>query len=420
MIEEQTEYNASSIVYGTHRAKVGQRVAIPNRKVLKLAFVLQRINLAVGDVFFVIARTFDNVELIKQKLCDASELAGTPEWYELEFSSPPTINDEVAIYVEYPGGDSSNHILVHYQNANVKHNGYNEHYREVLGLCWWEEDNWDCAYKYWYETIGAGAVVYSIEQLCQDGGLFFGDATITRGGQKLIIPNRKITHLGFWIWKLGAPTGDITFGIRRVSDDGLICSKVWGDASALQGAAAYEEVEFDTPPTINEEVRVYAEFLNGNATDRAALNIQKSDVKGNEHLTYYPEGAWSDFYTDRDARYRMKNLLVILAPTVTTNLATALSAIAATPNGKLDSDGGEACECGFEWGLDTSYGTTTSPQSKTTGETFSQVIGGLFPNTVYHFRAFATNSVGTSHGTDRTFTTALIISRAHALAREEL
>ncbi len=134
-VEEQTEYNSSSIVYGTHREKVGQRVAIPNRKVLKLAFVLERINLAVGDVFFVIARTFDNVELIKQKLCDASEIAPPPEeWYELEFSSPPTINDEVAFYVEYQGGDSSNHILVHYQNTNVKHNGYNEHYREALRL----------------------------------------------------------------------------------------------------------------------------------------------------------------------------------------------------------------------------------------------------------------------------------------------
>ncbi|GAJ02864.1 unnamed protein product, partial [marine sediment metagenome] len=109
-----------------------------------------------------------------------------------------------------------------------------------------------------------------------------------------------------------------------------------------------------------------------------------------------------------------------VAPTVTTNPATALSAIAATPNGKLDSDGGEVCQCGFEWGLDTGYGTTTPPQSKTTDETFSQVIGGLFPGTTYHFRAFATNSGGISYGADRTFTTELVISRAFALAREEL
>ena len=105
-------------------------------------------------------------------------------------------------------------------------------------------------------------------------------------------------------------------------------------------------------------------------------------------------------------------------PAVTTDPATALSAIAATPNGTLDDEGLEPCDCGFEWGLDTNYGTITSTESKTTGETFSQVIGGLLPNTTYHFRAFATNSVGTSYGADRTFATALIICKAYALARE--
>lgn len=112
--------------------------------------------------------------------------------------------------------------------------------------------------------------------------------------------------------------------------------------------------------------------------------------------------------------------LGVALPTATTDPASALSAIAATPNGTLDDDGGEACDCGFEWGLDTGYGTTTPTESKTTGEPFSQVIGGLFPNTTYHFRAFAINEAGTSYGADRSFTTALVISRAFALARREL
>ena len=131
--------------------------------------------------------------------------------------------------------------------------------------------------------------------------------------------------------------------------------------------------------------------------------------------------AYHDYFSDG----RVETMGVIVPPAVglpmvTTDSATALSAIAATPNGTLDDDGGEACDCGFQWGLDTGYGTTTPTESKTTGETFSQVIGGLFPGTTYHFRAFATNSVGTGHGADRSFTTALVISRAYALARREL
>jgi len=111
---------------------------------------------------------------------------------------------------------------------------------------------------------------------------------------------------------------------------------------------------------------------------------------------------------------------LVAAATVTTDPATGLAAVLATLNGTLNDDGGEACDCGFEWGLDTDYGVTTPTESKTAVNTFSQVIGGLFPNTTYHFRALATNSAGTGHGDDRTFTTALVISRAYALSRHEL
>ncbi|NVM24264.1 MAG: hypothetical protein HWN68_21100, partial [Desulfobacterales bacterium] len=107
-------------------------------------------------------------------------------------------------------------------------------------------------------------------------------------------------------------------------------------------------------------------------------------------------------------------------PTVTPDAATGQGAIAATLNGTLADNGGEDCDCGLEWGLDTGYGITTPTESKSTSESFSQVIGGLEPGTTYHFRAFATNSAGTAYGADRTFTTSLIINKAYALAREEL
>ena len=123
---------------------------------------------------------------------------------------------------------------------------------------------------------------------------------------------------------------------------------------------------------------------------------------------------WSDDYAEDNT------WTLIGSPAVTTGEATGLAAVLAALNGTLDDDGGEACDCGFEWGLDTDYGVTTPTESKTAVNTFSQVIGGLFPNTTYHFRALATNSAGTGRGDDMSFTTALVISRAFALAREEL
>ena len=84
---------------------------------------------------------------------------------------------------------------------------------------------------------------------------------------------------------------------------------------------------------------------------------------------------------------------------------TMLMIHGATLNGTLDNDGGEACDCGFEYGETDSYGTTTSTESKETGGTFSQVLTELKANTTYHFRALATNAGGTGYGEDATFTT---------------
>lgn len=87
----------------------------------------------------------------------------------------------------------------------------------------------------------------------------------------------------------------------------------------------------------------------------------------------------------------------------------------ATLNGTLDDDGGEACDCGFEWGETVAYGNTTATQSKTTGLTFAKTITGLDSAKTYHFRAFATNSVDTAYGEDRTFTTKTPVQPAASL-----
>ncbi|GAH81330.1 unnamed protein product, partial [marine sediment metagenome] len=100
-------------------------------------------------------------------------------------------------------------------------------------------------------------------------------------------------------------------------------------------------------------------------------------------------------------------------PTVTTDPASNIEPTTVTLNGTLDYDGGVACDCGFEYGETTDYGTTTDTESKTTGETFSQGLLGLKSGTVYHFRAIATNSAGTSYGADRTFHTEALSAAAH-------
>ena len=93
-------------------------------------------------------------------------------------------------------------------------------------------------------------------------------------------------------------------------------------------------------------------------------------------------------------------------PTVNTNAASLVQRNKATLNGTLTDDGGEACTVKFEYGLTMAYGTTTGAQAGfVTGNTFAQLITGLVATTSYHFRAIATNSMGTVVGPDQVFTT---------------
>ena len=75
----------------------------------------------------------------------------------------------------------------------------------------------------------------------------------------------------------------------------------------------------------------------------------------------------------------------------------------------------------FQYGLTVAYGTDTGWQSgKKAGDIFEQVISGLTPQTLYHFRAQAINEAGIASGADMTFITIPSFNKAHALSREEL
>jgi plastocyanin len=93
-------------------------------------------------------------------------------------------------------------------------------------------------------------------------------------------------------------------------------------------------------------------------------------------------------------------------PAVTTNPATNVASFSAILNGSLNPRGSTTTVY-FQYGLTTSYGSTTPMQTQTgnTVRAISANISGLMASHVYHFRVVAHNSGGTSFGSDRTFTT---------------
>lgn len=94
------------------------------------------------------------------------------------------------------------------------------------------------------------------------------------------------------------------------------------------------------------------------------------------------------------------------APSVTTKPAMRISQISARLKAAVYPEGEPVTDCHFEFGTGTSYGTSAPCVSPpfSTFIVYAQ-IHGLNEATTYHYRAVATNSIGTSYGQDATFTT---------------
>lgn len=95
---------------------------------------------------------------------------------------------------------------------------------------------------------------------------------------------------------------------------------------------------------------------------------------------------------------------------ISSDPATDVTQTSATLNGSFDPNG-EDTHYYFEWGTDTTYGSTSAAApgedaGSTPGDTpFFFDLEGLTAFTTYHYRIVASNSLGTSLGPDRTFRT---------------
>ena len=96
-----------------------------------------------------------------------------------------------------------------------------------------------------------------------------------------------------------------------------------------------------------------------------------------------------------------------IAPTVTTTTPTSITPTGASSGGNLTDDGGDPVTArGVCWSTSTNPTTANAHTTDGTGTgSFTSSLTGLDPETTYHVRAYATNDVGTSYGSDAKFTT---------------
>lgn len=129
-----------------------------------------------------------------------------------------------------------------------------------------------------------------------------------RLGQRLVVPDRIVTVIGYAVWRFGSPTGNITFSIYNATTDSLMVSKVWGDAGNLKEwgsseGSSRQSVVLDEPIRINGEVKICVEYYGGNSTDYCGAGYYAGDMITGEYYTNYRYKCWHDIGEAEEGAY---------------------------------------------------------------------------------------------------------------------
>ncbi len=111
--------------------------------------------------------------------------------------------------------------------------------------------------------------------------------------------------------------------------------------------------------------------------------------------------------TDGIISFRLDTLRIDRMPVVTTTLPSLITDVSAVAGGTVVSEGTAfVSEKGICWGVDINPTIENNKIINSEGVgIFTDTISGLASGVTFHYRAFATNSVGTTYGSDMTFTT---------------
>ena len=152
-----------------------------------------------------------------------------------------------------------------------------------------------------------------------------------------------------------------------------------------------------------------ADYTWGNSTDLWGATLAATDVNASDfgyvHGSY-GGGAWGTTTSVDWMRMTVYYTIPVVAPTVTTQAVSSIEKTTATGNGNITDDGGATATRGMCWDTSATPTITDSHATNGTGEgAYTVAMTSLVAGTKYYVRAYATNSAGTSYGSEVNFTT---------------
>jgi hypothetical protein len=223
---------------------------------------------------------------------------------------------------------------------------------------------------------------------CQDAYAFSSDTYSVHGGQSATI---TIDESRNFI----PPASCGTTSMDYATSDGTAHAPA--DYTPKNGQASFPSNSYGGTTTSDTHQDQFSVATSASAHAGSTFNVALSNPQSTSGTTFAFAGSPSSAtVTITDG-----------APFATTGGATNITSSGATLNGSVNPNRA-ATTYSFQYGTSTSYGSQTASQSAGSGtsdQPASAGISGLVPGTTYHFRIVATNSDGTTFGSDATFTT---------------
>jgi len=168
------------------------------------------------------------------------------------------------------------------------------------------------------------------------------------------------------------------------------------------GAITQRGVIWSTDASFNPDTVVVNKTSNGMGSGKFNSVISNMQLSISYYIRAYAVNSAGISYGNQ-----VTITLFPTAPVLNTLELTQVTGSSAMSGGEITSDGGKPITLkGICWSTSTNPTTSNSHTTNGSGtDTFTAMVSGLLPNTLYYVRAYAINMIGTAYGIERTFQT---------------